>query len=453
MLSAMPARSEKASGLATSARFALAHLFGGPTRTDSGQLACASCHQEHRGRDHEIVGIDDVRCQVCHRTQFESFAIGHPQFAIEDAKEGVGFDHFGHRENHFPSSGAEFDCLRCHVPDPAGTTMQVAPFGDACGTCHEKDYSAYKLTVFRLPKISGVTDAWESSYWSKDCARRTTLTDPMQFLLAGADDASVVDALRALPDGSVKELTIDDEALKPLARAMLQVPHLLSLDQLGSLRIRLAAVLEAQPTDADVVALADQLAAAAPVAKAYKRWLDTACDRKDRPKEAENGWSIDARDKSIVYSPTSHADPFLRALADAWIDADREISPQPVAAAEETEPTVEDVRRELRSQIFREELTEGKFYKACGRCHLRDGAYSWSMPARAAAVAGSVPFHHNTHLTAPAAGAVCTRCHVLDKEAAGGVLAHTKEQCASCHAPGGVGEGCLTCHEYHLVRP
>ena len=67
MLHATAAEGAGGPGAPPTTSLALASLTGRPPGSP---LACATCHREHRGRDHNLAFMDDTRCQVCHRAQF-----------------------------------------------------------------------------------------------------------------------------------------------------------------------------------------------------------------------------------------------------------------------------------------------------------------------------------------------------------------------------------------------
>ena len=119
------------------------------SRTDE-ILACAACHQEHRGRLFDLTAMDDRQCQVCHAQQFSRFERDHPEFAHPDRGDSyaypyarrtrIVYDHWTHQEIHFPESDAAFDCITCHQPASQGQDMALATFEAMCAACHlDKD--------------------------------------------------------------------------------------------------------------------------------------------------------------------------------------------------------------------------------------------------------------------------------------------------------------------------
>jgi hypothetical protein len=66
-------------------------------------LACATCHREHHGAEHDLTWMSDKACQACHKEQYHSFAVGHPEFENWPTKRRtrIAFDHAAHEAKHF----------------------------------------------------------------------------------------------------------------------------------------------------------------------------------------------------------------------------------------------------------------------------------------------------------------------------------------------------------------
>ena len=115
-------------------------LFTAPGK-DTGGIACANCHREHRGREAKLIALDNQRCQACHTDKFASFTNGHPDFGSYPytRRTRIDFDHVKHMRQHFPDADpgtAPQQCADCHAPDSNGAQMVVKDFGDACAACH-----------------------------------------------------------------------------------------------------------------------------------------------------------------------------------------------------------------------------------------------------------------------------------------------------------------------------
>ena len=141
------------------------HLVN-PVRSDSGELACMTCHQEHHGRKFDLKKLSDAQCQSCHARQFASFEKGHPEFVNYSARTRtpIFFDHASHLREHFAArpAHAPTSCQDCHVADGAGRFMQVQSFAKTCAACHEAQIEGEGATTkgvafFTLPGIDAET--------------------------------------------------------------------------------------------------------------------------------------------------------------------------------------------------------------------------------------------------------------------------------------------------------
>jgi hypothetical protein len=122
-------------------------------------LACALCHQEHRGQKFDLTQMSNVQCQSCHSAKFHSFSDGHPEFDgfPYQRRSRLYFDHVTHFQVHFKSfervkpgailprglrdygDGANpsaQSCRSCHQPDSSGRMMPIRGFEHSCAACH-----------------------------------------------------------------------------------------------------------------------------------------------------------------------------------------------------------------------------------------------------------------------------------------------------------------------------
>jgi hypothetical protein len=131
----------------------------------SSELACATCHQEHHGRDADLRQMSDRQCQSCHQAPFVSFAAGHPQFTDYPStrRTRLQFDHVAHWQKHFAeprmAERAPSSCADCHEPAADGRKMLVRGFEQSCAKCHahqiegEGRADATGLVFLRLPEV------------------------------------------------------------------------------------------------------------------------------------------------------------------------------------------------------------------------------------------------------------------------------------------------------------
>ncbi len=153
------------SGAATPALLQAGHRLN-PIRSDTGQVACMTCHQEHQGRRFDLKRLSNAQCQTCHSLQFASFKNGHPEFSNYPyrGRTPIFFDHASHLRQHFGEmkEKAPRTCQDCHVPDSAGRFMKVKDFAKSCAACHESQIEGAGMIVkgaafFTVPGIDADT--------------------------------------------------------------------------------------------------------------------------------------------------------------------------------------------------------------------------------------------------------------------------------------------------------
>jgi hypothetical protein len=163
---------------------------------EDGQLACATCHREHHGRDANLSQFADAQCQVCHAVQFHSFTKGHPEFAKYPylRRTRIFFDHTSHLEKHFTGERkdvAPTSCQDCHMAEASGRLMLVKDFEQTCAACHAGEIKGdgmekKGLAFFSVPELD--VETLESKgriigEWPKADGELT----PFMKLLLGAD--------------------------------------------------------------------------------------------------------------------------------------------------------------------------------------------------------------------------------------------------------------------------
>ena len=166
---------------------------GGPA-----EPACATCHQEHHGREANIKQMSDRQCQVCHQAPFTGFVAGHPEFTRYPAtrRTRLEFDHLAHWTKHFAearfAATAPTSCADCHEPAADGRKMLVRGFEQACAKCHAEQIEgagqagAKGLVFVRLPEVdvASLEKAGEPiGEWPEFC--EGDITPFMRWLLEG----------------------------------------------------------------------------------------------------------------------------------------------------------------------------------------------------------------------------------------------------------------------------
>jgi hypothetical protein len=115
-------------------------------------VACATCHVDHRGRDFSMTVVDDRECAACH--SFRTLA-AHPEFAAVRAQAtagvGIDFDHDRHIVEARKASGDA--CASCHQQTPDRRGFQPMSFDRNCAGCHLKDGLFESATDFVAPEL------------------------------------------------------------------------------------------------------------------------------------------------------------------------------------------------------------------------------------------------------------------------------------------------------------
>ena len=360
-------------------RFTLAKLGPGIPIQESGELACAICHQEHLGPDHNLTALANDQCQVCHLVQFNTFAEDHPP--LGDYPYGrrtrIAFNHQSHREDYYPDEDREvFSCVGCHAPEPTGRVMTVKAFDSTCGSCHDENVrSSGKggAAFLNLPRIDlrGMRDVGiDPGHWP--WIKKSMAPSPfVNFLLAGDDRLSNQDRQAVANMGKdfdniagktrFEQLAIGRYlwSLKALLHDLREDGHaslearLVSASMLGKgalpdgllsdLTHGLSRETIASAIDGWFPDLTREMAVFADVTQdldaledmerkhwaeinrrlrelAQQRTKSTQGPRQDKSSEErwvrEGGWYQTDRDRAIRYRSSGHADPFLR----AWLD-------------------------------------------------------------------------------------------------------------------------------------
>jgi hypothetical protein len=454
----------------------VASFIQGPVSIPEEGLACASCHSEHRGSEHDLLVMSNNECQSCHQKTFSSFNDGHPQFTPDtQGSVGIVFDHVKH-ERRFKAK--VLDCGSCHVGENSFSEMGVLPFEMSCQGCHEqgsKDHHGDKIkkniiTVLQLPEIEFDEDV----YWPADHAIGEALTPLMALMLLG--DPQAVPLLESIfdedgADGDLYEwLILTDDEDEPelrsdLAQALKRLVADLSDSSKQGARIRRERLSRAMSVDSDDQRLADfgnELDAASFVMQRFQqRFLpqladdldgtEVSADDDEEPESdwltssAMAGWRVDSDEGSISYRPIAHGDALLGSLMS-------------LMQVNVPEGSTKAVVMDRVAESFEDD------FRSCSRCHAVQGTeIAWTSSARVRGLSGFAKFNHGPHLAMLASSSECTSCHVLETSLSGeqvqgitavrGFLPQRIETCESCHAEGLVNNSCVNCHQYHEHRP
>lgn len=107
-------------------------------------VSCGTCHDEHGGRDQNLIQNTSEQCGFCHVQQFTSIDNGHPNFNEYpySRRTRIKFDHLSHLQRHFLEPEYERkapqQCGSCHQVDVEGSYMTARGFEQSCASCHEQ---------------------------------------------------------------------------------------------------------------------------------------------------------------------------------------------------------------------------------------------------------------------------------------------------------------------------
>ena len=184
------------------------------------QVACATCHVDHRGESVKLAEVDDRECGACHRVDrstgrsLTSLA-RHPEFALvrSGTEVGSGLRWFNH-DTHLGKVREKLQkgCEACHERGPGAAAFTPIVFADRCAGCHEDDLaeSAAALTPAIITALGPLPP---------NLQLRPDPDDPGRQVIAGIKhaDAWVLRTVQSLrmavnPEGfAADRLTLDRE--------------------------------------------------------------------------------------------------------------------------------------------------------------------------------------------------------------------------------------------------
>lgn len=441
------------------------------------ELACATCHQEHRGPHFDISTLTNQQCQGCHQDQFKSFSNGHPEFESYPHRQRtqIRFNHNSHYEVHFgnfnrtqPFGSAPLDsegnltqdassCKICHVPDPQNQKMVLTGFDQMCSSCHASQirHDVTDLGLFSLPIIEPDDES------SRRLLNEDGALAPLTELLLLADP----NYRQGINDDQLEPASVEHATLLQSARQAL-VEELVEHHELA-IRRRLEETIGDLVSSADL----DRISALFPLVELEKKARELGAWDGAGPMEES---AVDSSSKSLLtvaYSPTDHADPLLVALIELGIKA---------ASADSTDPQLSDTALPAAHRLLSDlaaPLAAGRCFK-CHTIEKKGGIQrvNWfGDQTESLRKSGLTRFEHGPHLIFSKMGEDdCHTCHrlngfrsffsddyvnpfgdlVTDTSAHSSVdfKYQTKSQCAKCHNAREAKQDCLTCHRYHSLH-
>lgn len=482
----------------------LARSLPGHRDSMTGDVSCAACHHEHRGREFNLTQLSNEQCQTCHSSTFHSLQEGHPQFDLPKTRHRshLYFDHKTHAQLHFRQSddSAADGCRACHVPDQQGKSMQLLGFDRSCASCHLKQIVETAPPDLRLPGWTVLSlqlpeefdvDAVEGE-WPERTTPKRRLPSLMKLLLAS--DAMFTAAWRDLTDSSVPDKAVPSRII---ARSIKSLVHDLVTRRQSAVRER----LQAADTAPEILQLTatrtlTQSGFFEALAHAQLRWFpnlhaefasDNSAPSDAEGEDPESAGTVQLKSLanvmkspwestdglSIEYRCQQHADP----LIGAWLDM---------------------IARDIRRSNFQPDddplasvdLAQPDAAGRCVKCHTADfdaaGVLEFNWKARQTSPAGFTFFSHKPHVTllnedtqksnsSMGLDQRCEHCHVPDSENielhrteffrngsphiddhhrfVNGLAPVRRNQCIACHTPQAAENNCLKCHTYHVGSP
>lgn len=439
--------------------------------TQSGELACSSCHVEHHGVAFNLTALTNQQCQSCHSTSFHSFADGHPEFT-ERKRAFLYFDHATHLQTHFANSSAATDvpqqlkCRDCHIQDSDGSTMLLASYEKMCQECHNHQIVDDAMPVdLRMPGTEFVA------------LGQPDVRPPFMQILLGVDPAGSNEGrfIQDLIDGqqtavfdrlkqAMPTADFDEAKARSAAKRLEESGFFVALK---SLQKRSAFV------DNDSELQNDEAADQSPDALLVNH-VDVA-----------GAWSV-SDGGSLNYRSRGHADPLIR----DWLNF--------AASAARQYPESPHVDSAGAFDRLLQQLAAPEASGRCMKCHTMDELptgsvrINWKTRQSASQADGFTRFSHGPHITllgsseearamddhsahlsAGGSGNRCETCHAVRKEVASfrkaefllddwmpnpnyhdagssGLTSVRRADCAKCHTPHLAGDSCLQCHNYHV---
>lgn len=466
------------------------------------QIACSTCHHEHRGRHFDLKAMSNTQCQSCHERQFHAFDNGHPPFEHfpYEHRTRIYFDHARHINKHFkpeelhrlmPGNRAK-SCVDCHEMSHDGQMVLTSGYDKMCASCH--DAEIVDLDFPGIPAIS-----------LRDLAKRKDANGeplkigewPQQFADPPLKDSPSIMKLSFLNPVNDEPAFADDV---DFAWKTKQLLHDLEFPRSDGRGMTFGLKMATSPLNAVRLAqrswfpnLSTELKARA-AEQPFNLEGDGAQPQVDmKEPTTTTGWYVRDSDRTIRYRPTGHADATLK----SWLN-ELAAFPRPPAGIDAEELPLDKSMRELWELLASPTASGGPGTRgpvASGRCLMchsvesppKDGLagpmdhelrINWTARKQTKAKR-LMKYSHAPHvLTLAVEG--CTTCHQmtespsdplaafksnyfkqsfdgwdqnLDAHAghSSGFQSISQAKCMKCHSSGGVSQGCLTCHNYHTL--
>lgn len=448
-----------------------APAFPAPDFT-GGTIACATCHREHRGPDHDLADMTDERCQACHIQRFDVSGKGHPEFTDFPSSQSpsILFSHATHYRKHIPEKfmGAVIlPCKMCHKPEEDRRHMNSAPFAKACDACHgpeamgeDLEASGKGIPFLTIPALdlpalrrAGVAvDGWPADAEGE-------LTPFMTALLSGrSEEREILDRvaglnLRSLAGASPDDLAAVEKLIKAIERLILDL-QAKGADAVDN-RLSLGRIRKGNPPSpqALVAGLTPEVVgtfihAALPHLLPDDRPPDGA--KKNGAWKPPGGWFVEGQ--TLFFRPVGHYDTVSRGWLEYLARFGKKKDPKSLTEV---------------IALYRSKETPGK----CTKCHnVRqfepgEAFRGWGTRSSAGDGMRFTAYSHKPHLHTvpkpPEGKENCLTCHALaegndfakwfeNPEKIPDFAPIPQKRCIACHDGNKVSNRCTLCHAYHV---
>lgn len=417
--------------------------------------------------------------------------------------------HFGLYERLMRKGVAPEACSTCHVPDDAGATMLVRGFEASCASCHATQIEDHGLPGVEFIRLAAVD---RQALGERDIGEWPAVGQgdgPPPFLeLLLSADPDYRAARETLGNVPLSDLDgVDEEQLAAAATIVWSTKRLIhELVEHRDVALE-TRITNALPESVDAIrlaALTGRPAHGDPFFDAFtaaqRAWLPNLAVElaaRDGAEAASEGvgstdggmpadvgpqqietdllfgnWRLSAKDQSLQFRPAGHADPLLT----NWIEVSADVAGRGYPASADPDTAMGPAEAALVEML--EQMSNSETAGRCMKCHtldrLADGglAVNWRGARPRESLREFTHFSHAPHLTLLGGGESCGECHaveshfdLLDRDfvnpdwspstdssmsLTSGLRSLSRERCVECHTASRAGEGCLTCHNYHI---
>lgn len=470
------------------------HTFAGPSfKAHNGGIKkdhdyqdthCQMCHQEHRGESFTTKTLTGKQCNSCHKTKFESFSSGHPEFRAKYPylkRNSINFNHVSHFNKHFEKSKGKGPqtCIGCHNITSAGREVRSLGFEVVCAECHAKQTISKNLNLFTLPEMplpESKEDRIDRNEVFSFCAE-PVLTEidekrvELEKRMSGKEKKKMAAARKRIEEEREKTEaeefeTVSTDSVTVISAYLLNLVDKHSPDLYAAPLQKL--ILEMAEKGTDRVAELIEEHSGKGMAKKLLAGLHpevikrAACawalnQEYEPPVPAEfGGWFADLL--TVSYTPLGHADP----VAKSWIEFAL------ATIAKEEDPQKRELAIAMRDEILDRKEGVG----SCIKCHAVTAKKTGNGKEKLFVeweitwpeLNPFVFFSHKNHIDMLGIIDSCKHCHVLDNKAKykssfdtfdpakfiSNFRGMEQKLCVNCHSENQVTQECQVCHIYHL---